>query len=153
MLSVMIKIVSVESPYSSPDPAILAGNIAYAILATKNAARVYGEVPFTSHLLLTQTVTPDGLSTYVSDLVPDDLGVGRDKTIEMTHAVRMKCDAVVMYVDRGISRGMESGRQAALKAGIPVIERHLSADELARVAAAERARFPFPAAAMPVREE
>lgn len=131
------KMVSVESPYRSDDPVVQHGNIAYAILAAKNSARVHGEAPFASHIMLTQSVSVEGVISYVSDSVSDDLGVGRDKAIDITNEARRRSDLIVLYTDRGISTGMKIAVEIVNELNIPVEYRTLDADELSRVLAAE----------------
>ena len=116
--------VSVESPYRAATPRDQERNIAYAILATKQETKKYGNAVYASHLLLTQTVV-DGKPVYISDDVPDPEGISREEALLNTNLARSKCDAIVFYTDLGWSGGMLFAKEFAIKLGITVIERTL----------------------------
>jgi hypothetical protein len=116
--------VSVESPYHNTDPNILKRNIKYAILCMKDSIS-RGEIPYLSHLLLTQTVY-NGEYLYVNDSFVDPLGIGRDNAIELTNKLREKVDMIVFYVDLGYSNGMEIAKNVALNKKIPFEIRKLT---------------------------
>jgi hypothetical protein len=128
-MSKSLRVVALESPYHSEDPKILKRNIAYAIQASKHSLTL-GDVPFPSHLIFTQLVKPDGSVGYVHDGIVDEFGGSREKVIEATQAVRQRCDAIVMYVDFGVSNGMAYAAEFARKHGIPIEERRLPTDYL-----------------------
>lgn len=71
-----------------------------------------GEAPIASHLLYTQVLR-------------DSDPVERARGIEAGLAWGAVADATVVYTDRGISRGMRLGIQAAERDGRPVELRHL----------------------------
>src|SRR5262249_18818231 len=106
--------VVVESPF--------AGNIIQRWLNRRYARRCLrdclrrGEAGFSSHLLYTQpSVLRDGVA-HESDLgIRAGLEWGK------------WAQATVVYVDRGISAGMQRGIEAAEKAGRPVERRSLRA--------------------------
>ena len=98
-----------ESPWSGDT----LRNQAYARLALKHSIAL-GEAPFASHLLYTQ------------------LGVLNDKNaqeralgIVLGLVWGLAAEATVVYIDNGISEGMQLGIQAAHEAGRPVIYRSL----------------------------
>ena len=117
-------LVSIESPYHSTDPAIIKRNVNYAILAMKDSAKNYGENPYLSHLLLTQTVV-NKEHVYVDDTFKDPYGIGRDAAIELTNGIRKKCDKLVFYINFGYSNGMLQAKEFAIKNNIPIEERYL----------------------------
>jgi len=125
-------VVSVESPYSNQDPAILKRNINYAIMAVKDSSTNYGNAAYASHLLNTQCVDK-GEHSYVSDDVHDKFGCGRDKVITITNALRAKADKIVFYIDFGYSRGMLIAKEIAETNGIPMEERKLPKDMMDEV--------------------
>lgn len=71
-----------------------------------------GEAPFVPHLLYTQVL---------DDTKPEE----REAGMRAGTAILLRCDAVVIYVDLGISRGMQAEMDAARAAGIVVEERRL----------------------------
>jgi hypothetical protein len=106
--------VILESPY--------AGNVLQRWLNRRYARRcvrdslVRGEAPIASHLLYTQP-------GILRDHVPDERSWG----IEAGLAWRDVAQATVVYTDRGITKGMIYGIQAAKNAGRPVEYRNLDA--------------------------
>lgn len=109
------KLVIIESPFAAPTgtpeaqkAAIVAENIRYARLAVRDSLN-RGEAPIASHLLYTQ----DGI---LDDNVPSERQWGIDAGL----AWRIVADATVVYVDRGISRGMRYGIDAAESSGIHI---------------------------------
>lgn len=124
-----LRMVALESPYQSEDPKILKRNIAYAIQASKHSLSL-GDVPYPSHLIFTQLVGADGNIDYVHDGIVDEFSGTREAVIEATCEIRRRCDAIVMYVDFGVSNGMAYAAEFARKHNIPVEERRLPADYL-----------------------
>ena len=121
-------LVSIESPYNNVDPMILKRNINYAILAMKDSAKNYGESPYLSHLLLTQTVN-NKEHIYIDDNVVDPFGIGREMALNITNEFRKRVDKIVFYVNFGYSNGMLFAKDFAIKNNIPIEERYLS-DEM-----------------------
>lgn len=101
--------VIIESPFAGDVEA----NIAYARRAV-NDCLSRSESPIASHLLFTQP-------GVLNDEVPEE----RERGIAAGLAWLPVADAVVAYVDRGISTGMHAAIAAAQKAGKPVEVRHL----------------------------
>lgn len=97
-----MRTVVIESP--------LAGNVerntAYARLAMLDCLR-RGEAPFASHLLYTQVL---------DDLDADDRKLGMRAGLYLGD----RLEAVVVYTDLGISKGMEAGIARAQKRGAPL---------------------------------
>lgn len=125
-------LVSIESPFSASTKEGIHRNIAYAVLAAKDTAKNYGECPFASHLILTQTVI-SGEHTYISDSTPDPYGIGRDQAIALTHEARLKCDKIVFYTDLGWSSGMHAARELAQTNGIEIEERTLPEEMMSQL--------------------
>ncbi len=98
-------VVILESPFAGDVEA----NLDYARACLRDCIS-RGEAPFASHLLYTQP-------GVLNDDVPDERVMG----IEAGMAVAARCDATVVYTDRGISRGMIYGIENAKRAG-----RHIS---------------------------
>lgn len=105
--------VILESPFAGPDPAAVEANVAYARRALGDSLS-RGEAPIASHLLLTQ----DGV---LDDTVPAERELG----INAGLAWRRVAEGSVVYIDRGVSRGMKYGVEAARKAGLAVDTRSL----------------------------
>ena len=101
--------VVLESPYAGD----IKANLKYAKRCMRDCLS-RGEAPLASHLLWTQ----DGL---LDDGVPGERTTG----IAAGHAWIGVAEAVVVYVDRGISSGMKAGVREALACGVPVEHRSL----------------------------
>lgn len=107
-----MRLVIIESPYAGNVPR----NVAYARACVKDALR-RGEAPIASHLLYTQ----EGI---LDDTVPAERELG----IEAGLAWQLKADAVVMYLDLGLSKGMWHGVVEAIARGVKVECRMLMED-------------------------
>lgn len=101
--------VLVESPYSGDVEA----NVAYARRCVRDCV-LRGEAPIASHLLLTQP-----------GILNDDDPSERQDGMECGWAWLEVCDAVVIYTDRGISRGMLAGIERATDLARPIEYRKL----------------------------
>jgi hypothetical protein len=101
-----MRLVIIESPYAATTEEGVAENIAYARECLRDSLD-RGEAPIASHLLHTQVL---------DDTVPAERSMG----IEAGLAWRKVAEASIIYVDRGISPGMDYGMKAAMDAGIPV---------------------------------
>lgn len=101
--------VIVESPFAGD----VRANVEYARSCIRDCL-LRGETPFASHLLYTQAGVLD-------DTVPDERALG----INAGHAWMFAADAVVVYEDRGISRGMLEGIRRAKAIGVPVEHRSI----------------------------
>lgn len=111
--------VVIESPYAGD----VATNTRYARAALRDCLD-RGEAPLASHLLITQVL---------DDNVPDD----RKRGIDAGLAWHANADAIVVYCDLGISRGMAAAIGHARGHDIPVEFRSL--DEWHGVASARLA--------------
>lgn len=105
--------VVLESPYAAPTEAGVAENVAYAKRAAMDCLK-RGEAPIASHLLWPQ----EGL---LREAEPAERRLG----IEAGFAWMPSAELVVLYVDRGTSRGMQAARAHAISIGVPVEERRL----------------------------
>jgi len=103
------RLVILESPYAGN----IEINVDYARKCVLDSL-LRGEAPMASHLLYTQPGILD-------DNDPEQRSLGIDAGL----AWRRVADASVVYTDLGISRGMQYGIEAALKAGRPVEYRRL----------------------------
>ncbi|TPI86378.1 hypothetical protein [Mesorhizobium sp. B2-8-9] len=104
-----MRLVILESPYAGE----VERNVAYARRCVRDSL-LRNEAPVASHLLYTQPGILD-------DTVPAE----RQHGIDAGLAWRKVADASVVYVDHGISKGMDYGIAAAKAAGIPVEYRSL----------------------------
>jgi hypothetical protein len=104
-----MKLVILESPYAGEVEA----NIAYGRQCLRDSL-LRGEAPIASHLLYTQPGVLD-------DGVPAE----RQQGIDAGLAWRKVAQASVVYIDLGVSKGMEYGIKAAQEVGIPVEYRQL----------------------------
>jgi|TARA_R110000751_G_scaffold42593_2_gene98788 hypothetical protein len=102
--------VIIESPYSPGSPE----NIEYARRCLFDSL-LRGESPFASHLLYTQVL--------------DDTD-SKQRYVGMTQALEWyeTADLCAVYIDRGISSGMEFGRSHAQSLGMNIEERTLKND-------------------------
>ena len=101
--------VVVESPFSGDVDA----NLSY-VRACMRDCLLRGEAPFASHALYTQP-----------GILDDEVEVERIHGINAGHAWMHGAQAVVVYIDRGVSRGMEQGINSAKINGVPVEYRTL----------------------------
>jgi hypothetical protein len=99
-----MRLVILESPYAGD----IKKNLAYARACVRDSLS-RGEAPIASHLLYTQT-------GILRDEVPEERQWGIDAGL----AWSSKAEATVVYIGRGISRGMEYGIANAERAGRPI---------------------------------
>jgi hypothetical protein len=98
------KLVIIESPFGSDDPAVLEENKRYCDACLRDSLN-RGESPFASHRVYTRVL---------DDNVPEQ----RRKAMEAGFAwMRKAADLVTVYVDRGISEGMMKGIERASGVG------------------------------------
>jgi hypothetical protein len=109
-----VKLVVIESPYAGDVEA----NVEYARRCMADCIK-RGEAPYASHLLFTQPGILD-------DKIPHERKLGISAGFDWG----AKADWVVVYVDRGISPGMEQGIARALKADQPIEFRTLEGADL-----------------------
>ena len=102
-----MKLVILESPYAGD----IEANVEYARACVRDSLS-RGEAPIASHLLYTQP-------GILRDEVPDERQWGIDAGLAWSSVA----EATVVYIDRGISRGMGYGLANAAKAGRPVARR------------------------------
>jgi hypothetical protein len=100
----------IESPFAGDTEV----NLAYARLALADSL-TRGEAPLASHLLYTQ---------ILDDAEPEQRMLGIDAGLAW-HAVT---EAVILYLDRGMSPGMQAAVANAELRGIPVERRYLGPD-------------------------
>ena len=96
--------VYLESPYAGD----VGGNAAYAIACMHDCLR-RGEAPFASHIFYAH-------SGFLDDLKPEERALG----IQAGLAWAEVTDATVVYMDHGVSPGMQLGIDAAEKVGRPI---------------------------------
>jgi hypothetical protein len=111
-----MKLVLVESPFASPDPATRIEYLAFARACLRDCLE-RGEAPFASHLLYTQPGVLD-----------DDSPTERALGIEAGLAWGNKAELTVVYKNFGISPGMAKGIERAKKDGRPIEYRTLRMD-------------------------
>lgn len=108
-----MRLVILESPYAGD----LRANVDYATRCLRDCL-LRGESPFASHLLYAHTGVLD-------DAAERDRLAG----VEAGLAWGRVADATVVYVDRGVSLGMNTGIERALQEGRPVEYRRLPGEE------------------------
>jgi len=111
--------VIVESPFAAEDADGFALRRRYLLAALRDCL-LRGEAPFASH-----GIYPGALDD--ADSAERELGIAAG------FAWHDAADAVVVYIDLGISRGMAQGIAAAKKRFLPVEERSLPADAYAEL--------------------
>jgi len=105
--------VILESPYAASDTGDVNAHVAYARRAVRDCLK-RGESPIASHLLFTQ-----------SGVLDDDIPADRALGVAAGLAWLSVADAMVVYTDRGISRGMRAAMEAAEKISLPIEQRQL----------------------------
>ncbi len=108
-----MKLVIVESPYAGD----IEANVKYAKACIRDCL-LRGEAPIASHLLFTQ----DGI---LDDSIPGE----REQGINAGLAWMRVADIVALYIDRGVSGGMEAAREFAEDNGYLVEHRELILQE------------------------
>lgn len=103
-----MRLVILESPYAGRTEKEIARNVAYARRALRDSL-MRGEAPIASHLLYTQP-------GVLRDEIPEE----RRQGITAGLAWRRVAEASVVYLDLGLSSGMEYGITKAKEAGRPV---------------------------------
>ena len=104
-----MRLVIVESPYAGD----IERNLHYARLCLHDCL-LRGEAPFASHLLYTQ-------ESVLDDKVPEERKLG----ISAGLIWGSKADATVVYIDHGISNGMDEGIKRAIAEKRPIEYRGL----------------------------
>lgn len=104
-----MRLVILESPYAGD----IEVNIEYARKCVRDSLS-RGEAPIASHLLYTQP-----------GILRDEITEERNWGIEAGLAWKRVAEASVVYVDRGITKGMQYGIDAAIAHGLPVEYRTL----------------------------
>lgn len=89
-------------------------NVRYARRCVKDALQ-RGDAPIASHLLYTQR-----------GILDDTKPVERQLGIDAGLAWKSVAEASVVYTDRGITKGMQYGIEAAKAAGVPVEYRSIN---------------------------
>lgn len=107
------KLVTIETPYAGEHKDV---KLVYARRCMRDSL-LKGEAPFASHLLYTQ-----------EGVLDDDKRKERKIGIKAGLAFAERVDAVVVYVDMGISEGMSQGISNAKRLKIPIECRSLSGD-------------------------
>lgn len=106
--------VIVESPFASDTKEEIEKNILYARQCVRDAL-IRGEAPIASHLLYTQ-----------EGILRDEIPSEREQGIAAGLMWMTVCEASVVYIDLGISPGMEKGIALAKRMSIPVEYRRLN---------------------------
>ena len=106
--------VILESPYAGD----VVANLKYARQCVRDSV-LRGEAPIASHLLSTQPGILD-------DLVPEERALG----IAAGLAWLVHADAMVLYIDRGVSPGMQEAMRLAQRHGLPTELRAIDAVEV-----------------------
>jgi hypothetical protein len=108
-----LKRVVIESPYAG-NVFIKLRNRLYARRCLRDSLR-RGEAPIASHILYT---------LVLRDRIPEERKLG----IAAGHAWMSSADIVAVYMDYGVSKGMEEGIAVAVANNVPVIFRRLYDD-------------------------
>ena len=110
-----MKLVVIESPYSSRNGNTVEENVAYARAAMHDSIH-RGEAPLASHLLYTQP-----------GILDDDIPSERDLGMNAGWQWMAFASLVVVYEDYGITGGMQAGIDKAIFYKIPVEYRKINA--------------------------
>jgi hypothetical protein len=112
-----MKRVIIESPYAGD----IARNEKYARRCMRDSV-MRGEAPFASHLLYTQ----EGI---LNDKVPEERRLGMEAGFTWLELA----EASIVYIDYGISDGMNRGIQVARDLQIPITYRTIGINDLENV--------------------
>lgn len=108
----MMRRVILESPYAGD----IERNVAFARACVRDAL-FRGESPLAFHILYAQP-----------GILDDAIAVERKLGIEAGHAWMPFADAVVVYIDNGVSEGMRTGIDQAVRYGLHIERRRLGHD-------------------------
>ena len=115
--------VFVESPYSGP----VSHNLRYLNLCGLDAyAR--GEMPVATHAFM--TTHPAAAGYFVSDYDKKWDILSRKQAIARGQVLRRRCDLTVLYLDRGMSKGMGEAMAYCKANGLPFETRYLDVDRV-----------------------
>lgn len=121
---------SIESPYWAGTANGRKQTRAYAMLACEWACK-NGYAPYASHLIQTthERYFRENGVPYVDDDHDGEYTVlGRDGAIAASMAIRERMAVGLMFMDFGVSSGMQAAREHFAKKGIPTKEVHLAHD-------------------------
>lgn len=104
--------VIIESPYAGD----IELNLRY-LRACMHDCLIRGEAPFASHALYTQC-----------GVLRDEDPAEREQGIQAGFAWRSVADATIVYMDLGVSRGMQYGIEHAMKLGHQIESRTLGGE-------------------------
>lgn len=122
----MKSVVMIESPYSGD----IDRNIRYLLLCVAETGTVYDEVPYASHLYMTQH--PRCRDFYTCDYDEKWTVLTRDIAIENSQSFRHRCDKSIFYTDLGWSRGMESAKKYCIEHNLLFEERRINIERLSQ---------------------
>jgi hypothetical protein len=105
--------IMIESPFAGKSATAVSLNQLYGRAALRDSL-MRGEAPMASHMLYSQTFVLD-------DGIADERELGMLAGFSWLPLV----ERVAVYIDRGISQGMEEGIRRATVLGVPVEERSL----------------------------
>lgn len=108
-----MKLVVIESPLSAPTREGIEENKNYAKACVRDSL-ARGEAPYASHLLYDQP-------GILNDLNGDE----RKKGMDAGFAWGAKAELIAVYIDKGISQGMNAGIERATDLHIPIEFRRL----------------------------
>ena len=109
-----MKLVIIESPFAGDTES----NTRYARMCVRDSLE-RGEAPIASHLLYKQPGILD-------DNIPNERAWGIDAGL----AWRVVADLTAVYMDLGMSTGMEYGVKAAINSGNPVVYRTILLEDV-----------------------
>lgn len=126
-----MRCVIIESPYAADDPIGLERNLIYLRKALNHSLHC-GEAPFASHAIYTQP-------GVLRDFVVEERKLG----IESGFAWWGGAEAIVFYVDRGVSSGMAAAFHRAIRLGKQIELRSFAADPSVNLLVLEQAKEEF----------
>lgn len=109
--------VIIESPYRGGDYSRTKRNVAYLSACVRDCLD-RGETPYSSVAMI-------AMMSGLDDKVPEDRELGMSAGWAWYGIVKSAGGAVVIYVDRGISEGMQLGMERARGIGIEIEQRRL----------------------------
>jgi hypothetical protein len=112
-----MKRVVIESPLGAASRDLINDNKVYACQCMRDCLR-RNEAPYASHLLFDQV-----------GILDDQIPAEREQGIKAGFAWGEAAEAVIFYVDKGISRGMLAGFERALTTDADVMVRSLETGE------------------------
>lgn len=123
-------LVSIESPYNHASEYVRNHlHIPFVIKAAKHVTSQIGDIPYASHMILTQVHDRVAGHKYIGDNEHDEDGITREMASDQTYIARRSAKAILLFADIGMSAGMYAAIDMACESGRPALFMSLSTEQ------------------------